>query len=62
MNYLKKKTYTSQQVEMFRGSNAANIVEKYSKLCEVHSVWYTADYHKGLTAEERVQSACRKEE
>ena len=33
-----KKTYTSQQAELFRGSNAANIVEKHSKLCKVHSV------------------------
>jgi hypothetical protein len=30
---------------MFRGSNAANIVEKHSELCEVHSVRYSADYH-----------------
>jgi hypothetical protein len=47
---------------MFRGPNAANIVEKHSKLCEVHSVRYSAGYHKGLTAEELVQSACTQEE
>jgi len=57
-----KKTYTSQQAELFRGSNAANIVEKHSKLCKVHSVWYSAEYHKGLTAEEPTQSTCRQGE
>jgi hypothetical protein len=53
-----KVTYNSQQAEVFRVSNAANIVEKHSELCEVHSVRYSADYHKGLTAEEPAQSAC----
>jgi hypothetical protein len=54
-----KATYNSQQFEIFRGSNAANIAERHSKLCEVHSVRYSAEYHKGLTAEEPVQSACK---
>jgi hypothetical protein len=53
-----KVTYNSQQAEVFRGPYAANIVEKHSELCEVHSVRYSADYHEGLTAEELVQSAC----
>jgi hypothetical protein len=44
---------------LFRGPNASNIVEKHSKLYKIHSVWYSAEYHKGLTAEERIQSACR---
>jgi hypothetical protein len=57
-----KVTYNSQQVEIFGGSNAANIVEKHSELCEVNSVRYTAEYHKGLNAEEPVQSACKQED
>jgi hypothetical protein len=57
-----KVTYTFQQAEIFGGSNAANIAEKHSELCEVHSVRYSAEYHKGLTAEEPVQSACKQGE
>jgi hypothetical protein len=57
-----KVTYNFQQAEKFGGSNAAKIVENHSNMREVHSVRYSADYHKGLTAEELVQSACKQGE
>jgi len=49
-----KNTHASEQAELLRGPDAANIVEKHSKLCEVHSVWYSTEYHQTFTAKEIV--------